>query len=126
MPRTATRGNMNELKDLLRQFVAEREWEQFHSPKNLVSALAVEAAELMEPFQWLTTEQSYNLPEPKRTAVAEEIADVLIYLVRLSDVLGIDPVAAAYQKLEKNREKYPVELVRGKALKYSEYTAGEK
>jgi dCTP diphosphatase len=112
---------MERLKQELREFVAERHWEQFHSPKNLAMALAVEAAELMEPFQWLTEEQSRSLSQEKRAAVQDELADVLIYLVRLADQLDINLEDAARAKLEKNRQKYPSELVRGKAFKYSEY-----
>lgn len=115
-------GQLNALRDELRQFVAERDWEQFHSPKNVATALAVEAAELLEPFQWLTQDQSRALPPEKLQAVGDEIADVLIYLVRLSDLLGLDPMQAAYAKLERNRQKYPAHLVRGKSLKYNEYS----
>jgi len=107
----------------LRTFAAERDWEKYHSPKNLSMALAVEAAELMEHFQWLTEAQSEALPEAKLAAVREEIGDVLIYLVRLCDRLGVDPLQAAMDKLRANRRKYPAERVRGKADKYSEYGA---
>jgi dCTP diphosphatase len=112
---------MQELRDAIRQFAEERDWDQFHSPKNLAMALSVEAAELLEHFQWLTEVESGDLDDEKRDAVAEEIADVLIYLVRLADKLALDPVAEARRKLERNRTKYPVELVRGQAKKYSEY-----
>jgi len=109
------------LRDKLRTFAGARDWEQFHSPKNLSMALMVEAAELMEHFQWLTETQSGNLPEEKTAAVAEELADVLLYLVRLSDKLGVDLREAALHKLEKNAVKYPADKVRGSAKKYSEY-----
>ena len=112
---------MEKLRCDLRQFVAERDWVKFHTPKNLATALGVEAAEISEIFQWLTPEESRNLAPGKMQDVADEIGDTLIYLVRLADELGIDPVAAAHAKLEKNRSKYPADLVRGKALKYDEY-----
>jgi NTP pyrophosphatase (non-canonical NTP hydrolase) len=106
------------LREQLRNFARERDWDQFHSPKNLAMALAIEAAELMEVFQWLTEEQSRR-PEPEALAAAtEEIADVLLYLVRISDQLGIDAVAAAHRKLVENAGKYPVEKARGNARKY--------
>jgi NTP pyrophosphatase (non-canonical NTP hydrolase) len=114
------------LQNELREFAAARDWEQFHSPKNLAMALAVEAAELMEPFQWLTEEQSRRLaerPEDYR-AVGEELADVQIYLLRLADLLGIDLEEAVSQKMAKNAEKYPIELARGNAVKYNRRAAG--
>ena len=106
------------LRDTLREFAAERDWDQFHSPRNLATALAVEAAELLEPFQWLTDEQGRDLPPETRTAIEEEMADVLLYLVRLADRLGVDLAAAARAKIERNAEKYPVEKSRGSARKY--------
>ncbi len=108
-------------RDKLRAFAEARDWDQFHSPKNLSMALMVEAAELMEHFQWLTEEQSAELPPEVKQAVGEELADILLYLVRLSDKLGIDLREAALHKLEKNALKYPVERVRGSAKKYSSY-----
>src|SRR6187549_527502 len=96
------------LKYQLRQFAAERDWDQFHSPKNLASALSVEAAELLEPFQWLSEEQSRNLPPEKIMAVRKEIADVLIYLIRLADKLEVDILQAAREKIVENASKYPV------------------
>ena len=113
--------NLSELRDKLRAFVEERDWQQFHTPKNLAMALAGEAAEILEIFQWLTAEQSQLLPEDKMTEVREEIGDVLIYLVRLADVMGIDPMAAAVAKMERNAEKYPAHLVKGRADKYTAY-----
>ena len=104
----------------LRQFAAERHWDQFHSPKNLASALSVEAAELLEHFQWLTEDESRRLPADKQEAVAQEAADVLLYLIQLADKLGIDLVAAAERKLEINRQKYPVDAARGTSRKYTE------
>ena len=112
---------MDKLRDELRAFVAEREWNKFHTPKNLAMALSVEASELAEIFQWLTAEESRTLAPHKLEAVRDEIGDVLLYLVRLADELGVDPLEAARFKLGKNREKYPANIVRGKALKYDEY-----
>ncbi|MCX7192153.1 MAG: nucleotide pyrophosphohydrolase [Proteobacteria bacterium] len=109
------------LRDKLRVFAEARDWDQFHSPKNLSMALMVEVAELMEHFQWLTEAQSVNLAEEKKRPVEEELADVLLYLVRISDKLGVDLLKAALDKLEKNAVKYPADLVRGSAKKYSEY-----
>jgi dCTP diphosphatase len=109
------------LRHKLREFAEAREWDQFHSPKNLSMALMVEAAEMMEHFQWLTELQSFELPHDKRTAVRDELADILLYLVRLSDKLGINLLEAALEKLEKNAVKYPPEVVRGSAKKYTEY-----
>lgn len=120
MPRkTPTRPTPAGLRDQLRRFAAARDWQQFHTPKNLAMALSVEAAELLECFQWLTPEQSARLSAGDRRAVEEEIADVLLYLLRLSDVLGIDPLAAAGRKMKLNARKYPVALSRGSARKYS-------
>lgn len=107
------------LRDAIRAFAAERDWQQFHTPKNLVMALSVEASELMEHFQWLTPEQSMALDTAKRSEVTQELADVLIYLVRLSDVLGMDLAVAAQEKIRLNAEKYPVEKAKGLATKYT-------
>jgi len=107
-----------QLRDALRAFAAERDWDQFHSPRNLATALSVEAAELLEPFQWLTDEQSRNLSLETRAAVEEELADVLLYLVRLADQLGVDLVAAGRAKIKRNAQKYPVEKARGSSRKY--------
>jgi dCTP diphosphatase len=104
----------------LQQFAKDRDWGQFHSPKNLASALVVEAGELLEHFQWLTEEQSRNLPGPSRSAVAAEAADVLLYLIQLFTALGIDPIAAAQDKLRVNAQKYPVERSRGTNKKYDQ------
>jgi dCTP diphosphatase len=109
------------LRDKLRAFAEARDWDQFHSPKNLSMALMVEVAELMEHFQWLTEEQSGNLDAAKKAVVAEELADILLYLVRLSDKLEVDLLEAARHKLEKNAVKYPADRVRGSSKKYSEY-----
>lgn len=117
---------MEELLETIRAFVKERDWEQYHSPKNLAMALMVEAGEIAEHFQWLTEDESRELPLHKRKEVQDEIADVLVYLVNLADKLGIDPLEAAQLKMKKNSEKYPAEKVRGKALKYTEYRFGEQ
>lgn len=109
---------LRDLRDELRAFAAARDWDQFHSPRNLATALAVEAAELLEPFQWLTEEQSRALPPETRAAVEEEMADVLLYLVRLADKLDVDLAAAARAKIARNGEKYPVEKARGSNRKY--------
>jgi NTP pyrophosphatase (non-canonical NTP hydrolase) len=109
------------LQTALRAFAQEREWEQFHSPKNLAAALTVEAAELLEHFQWITEEQSRALGEEKKNVIAEEVADVFLYLLQLSDKLHIDLVTAAKRKLEINAAKYPVDLAKGSSKKYSEF-----
>ena len=108
------------LRDELREFAAERDWDQFHSPRNLATALAVEAAELLEPFQWLSEEQGRALPAETRAAVEEEMADVLLYLVRLADKLDVDLEQAARAKMLRNAERYPVEKARGSRRKYDE------
>ena len=108
------------LRQQLRDFASARDWDQFHSPKNLAMALSAEAGELLEVFQWLTEEQSRALADDARAAASEEIADVLLYLVRLADQLGIDPIAAAHRKLAANDRKYPVEKARGSNKKYTE------
>ena len=108
------------LRDHLRKFAADRDWDQFHSPKNLAMALSVESAELLEIFQWLTEAQSRALTPEEKTAVSEEIADVLLYLIRLADQLDIDPVAAAQRKMIANEAKYPAEKARGNSKKYTE------
>jgi dCTP diphosphatase len=113
----------NELQALtqaLRDFAKARDWEQFHSPKNLAAALTVETAELLEHFQWLTEAQSRDLPAAKQAEVAAEAADVLLYLLQLCDKLGIDLLQAARQKLVLNAEKYPVARARGSSKKYTE------
>src|ERR1700731_4493056 len=96
------------LRDRLRRFATERDWDQFHSPKNLAIALSVEAAELLEHFQWLTAEQSARLTVEQVALVKQEMADVLLYLIRLADRMDVDLIAAALEKLELNAKKYPV------------------
>lgn len=114
-------SDLEDIKIRARRFAEVRDWEQFHSPKNLVMALSVEAAELVEIFQWLTEEQSERLSDETLARVVDEIADVQVYLVRLADRLHVDIAAAVAQKMEKNEDKYPAELVRGSARKYSDY-----
>lgn len=109
--------NLDELTDALREFAAERDWGQFHTPKNLAMALIGEAGELVAEFQWLTAEESANLDEEQAARVSQEMADVLIYLCRLADVTGVDLLAAAEGKLEANRARYTVELAQGSARK---------
>ena len=105
----------------LRRFAADRDWDQFHSPKNLAMALSVEAAELLEHFQWLTETESATVAPDMKEAVAHELADVLIYLVRLADRLDVDLDAAVTRKLAINAAKYPADRVRGRADKYDRY-----
>jgi len=105
----------------LRKFANERDWNQFHSPKNLSMALNVEAGELLEHFQWLTQQQSRNLDEQKLAEVESEVADVLIYLIRISDILNINLNQAVTSKMQLNAEKYPVSKVYGNSKKYTEY-----
>ncbi len=113
--------SLEKLRDAIRDFARARDWEQFHTPKNLLMALSVELAELTEPFQWLTPDQSLALDETTRAEVAHEIADVLIYLTRLADVLSIDPLLAAFDKMQINAEKYPVEKSKGRNTKYDKF-----
>jgi dCTP diphosphatase len=101
--------SLDDLRERQRRFAAERDWEQFHKPKNLAMSVAIEAAEIMEHFQWLTADQSAHLDAAARREVGHEIADVLLYLVRLADVLGIDMAAAAREKIELNAQKYPAQ-----------------
>lgn len=113
-------ASLDALRDLLRQFAAERDWDQFHSPKNLAIALSVEAAELLEHFQWMPETESVALAGDRKARIQEEVADVLLYLIRLSDKLEIDLLAAASDKIQLNAEKYPVGKARGSSKKYTE------
>jgi dCTP diphosphatase len=115
------RDSLQQLNQRLRDFARQRDWEQFHSPKNLAMAMIAECAELVEHFQWLTQEQSYNLEPEKRELVAMEMADILIYLIRCSERLDIDLVEAAGRKIEINEKRYPAEQVRGDARRADEY-----
>lgn len=112
--------SINDLKHRIRDFAEAREWDQFHSPKNLSMALSAEVAEIIEHFQWLTEEQSKNLPQDKLAKVETELADTFIYLIRLADKLDIDLLKAAESKISINEQKYPVNKARGNAKKYTE------
>lgn len=112
---------LDTLRLRIRDFAEARAWDRYHTPKNLVMALSVEASELLEPFQWLTPEQSLQLSKGQHEAVRQEIADVLIYLTRLADLLDIDLLEAAAEKLAINARKYPVDKAHGNALKYSDF-----
>jgi dCTP diphosphatase len=109
------------LRDELRRFAAARDWDQFHSPKNLAIALSVEAAELLEHFQWIREADSASLLPEQKAEVSKELADVLLYLIRLADKLNVDLAVAAAAKIEINAAKYPVEKARGSSKKYSDY-----
>jgi NTP pyrophosphatase (non-canonical NTP hydrolase) len=110
---------MQELIRQIRRFAAERDWEQFHSPKNLAMALSVEVAELVEIFQWLSEAESYRLDANQQKHLEEEIGDVLIYLAGLAAKFDIDPLEAAHRKLVLNRQKYPADRVRGRRTKHN-------
>lgn len=114
-------NDLDDIKEKLRQFAQARDWDQFHSPKNLSMALAGEAGELLELFQWLTEEQSRNLTQEQSKAVEEEMADVFLYLLRLADRLGVDLLEAAKNKMTINEQKYPSDMVKGSPKKYTEY-----
>jgi NTP pyrophosphatase (non-canonical NTP hydrolase) len=115
-----TPHGLTQLRDVLRKFADERDWDQYHSPKNLASALSVEAGELLERFQWLTEDESRRLPPEELEKVRHEMADVLNYLVRLADKLDVNLLDAAREKIELNAQKYPVDKSRGSAKKYSD------
>lgn len=114
--------DVEKILEFQRRFVREREWEKFHTPKNLAMALAGEAGELLELFQWLTPEESARLTDSpeKAQALRHEMSDILFYLLRLADAFDIDVEAALWEKLEQNARRYPVELARGSAKKYTE------
>ena len=113
--------DLAELKLRIREFVAERDWDRFHSPKNLAMALSVEASELVELFQWLTEEESASLDADRKRRAAEELADVLWFLVRIADRLDIDLLEASETKIAANAKKYPAARVRSQSRKYDEY-----
>jgi len=115
--------SLDDLSARLLAFARQRDWEQFHSPKNLAMALAGEAGELLEHFQWLTEEQSMDLPPQKRQEVAYELADILNYLLRLAERLDVDLIDAANRKIAINEQRYPADKVRGDARRASEYEA---
>ena len=112
---------LQQLKEKMAAFVAERDWQQFHTPKNLSMSISIEAAELMEHFQWLTIEQSKNLEPDALADIGEELADIVIYSLSLSNALGLDLSKTVLAKMEKNIRKYPSEKVRGKSHKYTFY-----
>ena len=112
---------IDDLREELRRFVQARDWEQFHSPKNLAMGIAAEAGELLEIFLWLTGDESRALDESQREQLKQEIGDVMIYLTLLADQFDLDPVTCARDKLRLNEQKYPAERVRGSAKKYTEY-----
>ena len=113
-------SELTKIAETLEQFAVKRDWNQFHSPKNLAMALSVEVAELVEDFQWLTEEQSTHLSQERLAKVKDEMGDVFIYLIRLASKLNIDLIAAANQKILKNEQKYPVDKAKGNAKKYTE------
>lgn len=113
--------SLEQLRARINQFVAERDWAQFHTPKNLAMAMIVEAAELVEQFQWDTPYESQQLTAEKREAVSHELADTLVYLLRIAEVLEIDIIAAANVKIDLNARKYPIEKSRGSHAKYTYY-----
>jgi dCTP diphosphatase len=122
-PRAATEATtdaLQELRSALRQFALDRDWAQFHSSKNLAIALSVEAAEVLEHFQWSSAEEEATFTAEKRAQIRLELADVLLYLVRLADRLNIDLASAARDKIALNAQKYPVERAKGSAKKYTE------
>jgi len=115
----AAPSDLHELREIIRSFSSERDWLRFHTPKNLAMALSVEVAELMEHFQWLPTGADHELDDAAREGIRHEMADVLVYLIQLADHTGVDLRSAVLEKMELNRRKYPVELARGNARKYS-------
>ena len=121
VPETPPPQSLEELRQRLAAFAAARDWDQFHTPKNLAMALIAEAAELVEHFQWLTPEQSMALDTRKHGEVAMELADILAYLVRIADKLGVDLLAAAGRKITLNEQRYPADKVRGDARRAAEY-----
>ncbi len=116
-----TPAPIQEIIEALRRFAAERDWDQFHSPKNLSIALSVEAGELLERFQWITEEQSRSLSGDELQGVSEEMADVFLFLLRLADKLDVDLLNASLLKLELNAKKYPIDKSRGKSTKYNKF-----
>ena len=114
---------IQKLQDALKQFATERDWQQFHTPKNIAIALSVEASELLELFQWATPEESFH---PPRSELKDELSDVFLYLLRLSSILEVDLIEASWQKIEKNREKYPIHLAKGNSKKYNQLIESKK
>ncbi len=116
---------MEQLKERMADFVRERDWEQYHTPKNLSMSIAIEAAELMEHFQWLTVEESQNLQPEALTDIGEELADIVIYSLSMAKALNLDLAETVSKKMDKNILKYPTDKVRGKAHKYTWYQENE-
>ena len=112
--------NISEIQNQLKKFAIERDWEQFHTPKNLAMALSVEASELVEIFQWLNVEESNSPDQRQIKKINNEVADIAMYLLRFCSVLGIDLEKVIESKLERNAEKYPVNLSKGNAQKYDQ------
>jgi dCTP diphosphatase len=119
-PAAAT-SDLLELRDIVRQFATERDWQQFHTPKNLAMALSVEVAELVEHFQWLQTGADHELDDKQRLGIRHELADSLVYLIRLADCVNVDLRSAVLEKMQLNREKYPIDKVKGQSRKYTDY-----
>lgn len=117
----SNQDSLTNLRTKINEFVNERDWAQFHTPKNLVMAMIVEAAELVEQFQWDTPQQSQQLSPEKREAVAHELADTFVYLLRIAEVLEIDLIDAANKKIALNAIKYPLEKAKGSNAKYTKY-----
>ena len=111
--------DLEKIKKIIREFASERNWDKYHTPKNLSMALSVEASELVEIFQWLTQEESKNIDSKNIQYVKDEVADILIYLIRIADKLDIDLEEAILEKIKKNSEKYPIELSKDNAVKYN-------
>jgi len=118
---TTSNDSLQQLRARINAFVAERDWDQFHTPKNLAMAMIVEAAELVEQFQWDTPAESLAMTPEKRTAVSHELADTFVYLLRIAEVLNIDLIEAANQKIVLNAQKYPIEKAKGSNAKYTAY-----
>lgn len=114
-------SGIDDLRARLRRFAADRDWDRFHTPKNLAIALSVEASELLERFQWLTEEECRRLGREQLESIREEMADVYLYLIRLADILNVDLTQAAVQKIRLNAKKYPVSKARGSSRKYTEF-----
>lgn len=114
-------ATINELKKMVTSFIDERDWKQFHNPKDVAQALSIEAAELLELYLWVSQEKSYETTKEKHEAVSDEMADIFAYLLAMSDATGIDLEEALLKKLEKNRKKYPSDQVKGSSKKYTEY-----
>lgn len=115
---------LQQLREKMARFVSERDWDQFHTPKNLSMSIAIEAGELMEHFQWLTVEQSRQLEPQALAEIGEELADIVIYSLSMANILNLDLSETVLAKMEKNARKYPKEQVRGKAHKYTWYQSG--